>query len=48
MARLDSNFLDTDDLFPEMELYLVSGGLMRIPQELDDEYAVFLIYRGYW
>ena len=48
MARLDSNFLDTNDLFPEMELSLVSGELLRIPQELVEGYAVFLLYRGYW
>ncbi len=48
MAKLDSNFLDTNDLFPEMELRLVSGELLSIPQELGDGYAVFLLYRGYW
>ena len=48
MARLDSNFLDTNDLFPEMELHLVSGELLKIPQKLGEGYAVFLLYRGYW
>ena len=48
MARLDSKLLDTSDLFPEMELRLVSGELLRIPQVLGDGYAVFLLYRGYW
>jgi len=48
MARLDSNFLDTNDLFPVMELSLVSGERLRIPQELGEGYAVFLLYRGYW
>jgi len=48
MVRLDSNFLDTNDLFPEMELRLVSGELLRIPQELGEGYAVLLLYRGYW
>ena len=48
MARLDSNFLDTNDLFPEMELRLVSGEPLRIPQELGEGYSVLLLYRGYW
>jgi hypothetical protein len=48
MARLDSNFLDASDLFPEMELRLVSGEFLRIPQGFGDGYAVFLLYRGYW
>ncbi len=48
MARLDSNFLDTNDFFPEMELRLVSGELLRIPQGLNAGYAVFMLYRGYW
>ena len=48
MTRLDSTFLDTNDLFPEMELRLVSDELLRLPHELGDGYAVFLLYRGYW
>ena len=48
MARLDSKFLDTNDLFPDMELSLVSGEVLEIPKGLDDVYAVFLLYRGYW
>jgi len=48
MARFDSNLLDTNDLFPEMELHLVSGEPMKTPRELGDGYAVFLLYRGYW
>ncbi len=48
MARMGSNFLDTNDPFPEMELRLVSGEPLRIPREFGDGYAVFLLYRGYW
>jgi hypothetical protein len=48
MARLDSNFLDTNDFFPEMELTLVSGEQLKIPQGFGDGYAVLLLYRGYW
>ena len=48
MARLNSKFLDTNDLFPEMEVSLVSGEVLKIPQEFGDGYAVFLLYRGYW
>jgi len=48
MARFDSLLLDSDDLFPEMELRLVSGEPMKVPQELGGGYAVFLLYRGHW
>jgi hypothetical protein len=48
MARMDSHILDTNDSFPEMALRLVSGELLRIPQEFGDGYAVFLLYRGHW
>jgi hypothetical protein len=48
MARLDSAFLDTNDLFPEMELRLVSEESLRLPGDFGEGYAVFLLYRGYW
>ncbi|MBC8418358.1 MAG: hypothetical protein KJ573_16915 [Proteobacteria bacterium] len=48
MARFDSKFLDTNDFFPQMELRLISGELLRIPEGLGDGYGVFLLYRGYW
>ncbi len=48
MARMDSKFLDTNDLFPEMELRLVSDDLLRLPRDFGGGYAVFLLYRGYW
>lgn len=48
MTRFDSKCLDTNDLFPEIELRLVSEEFLRTPQDLGDGYAVFLLYRGYW
>jgi hypothetical protein len=48
MARFDSRLLDTNDSFPEMELQLVSGENLKIPDGLGDGYAVVLLYRGHW
>lgn len=48
MARYTAKCLDVDDLFPSMELRLLSGDSMNIPDELGDGYSVVLFYRGYW
>jgi len=48
MARFNSAFLETNDLFPEMELQLVSREMLPVPQGLGDGYGVFLLYRGHW
>ncbi len=48
MARLGSAYLDTKDMFPEMELQLVSGEKLKLPEGMDQGYGVVLIYRGYW
>lgn len=48
MARYTVKCLDADDLFPPMELRLLSGDSMNIPDELGDGYSVVLFYRGYW
>ncbi|MDZ7696356.1 MAG: hypothetical protein U5R49_05275 [Deltaproteobacteria bacterium] len=48
MARMDANLLDTNDLFPEMELHLVSGDALKTPRDFGDGYGVFLLYRGHW
>lgn len=48
MARLASRLLDTNDSFPEMDLQLISGGTLRIPEGLGAGYSVVLLYRGYW
>jgi peroxiredoxin len=48
MAKINSVFLDQGDKFPEMELKLVSGETMRLPEATGEGYGVVLFYRGYW
>ena len=40
--------LQQGDRFPSMELRLVDGGTVRIPDEIPTHYAVVLFYRAYW
>jgi hypothetical protein len=48
MARIGSTYLDTKDMFPQLELQLVSGEKLKLPEETGEGYAVVLIYRGHW
>ena len=48
MSRTGSAVLDTNDMFPELNLQLVSGESLRIPEGTGDGYSVLLFYRGYW
>jgi hypothetical protein len=48
MARADSILLDKGDKFPEMEMNLVSGETVRLPEATGQGYGVVLFYRGYW
>jgi hypothetical protein len=48
MARIGSAYLDTDDRFPQLELQLVSGGKLKLPEGIGEGYGVVLFYRGYW
>ncbi len=48
MVRMDAKLLDTNDLFPEMELHLIPGDVLKTPRDFGDGYAVFILYRGYW
>ena len=48
MARTGSSILDTDDLFPELDVHMVSGETVKLPLETGEGYSVILIYRGYW
>jgi hypothetical protein len=47
MARIGST-LDTNDMFPKIELQLVSGEKMKLPEGMGRGYSVVLIYRGEW
>lgn len=48
MARLGKQFLDTGDRFPELDLQLISGRTLKLPQEFEEGYSVIFFYRGYW
>ena len=48
MARTDTILLDKGDKFPEMEMMLASGEMVRLPEAAGEGYGVVLFYRGYW
>jgi len=48
MARIGSVILDNNDPFPALELQLVSGDILKLPQGTGEGYGVLLFYRGYW
>jgi peroxiredoxin len=48
MSRIGSRFLDANDVFPELELQLVSGNTLKLPDRNGNGYGVVLFYRGYW
>jgi peroxiredoxin len=48
MARAGSAYLDTNDLFPQLELRLISGEKLKLPEGIGEGYGVVLIYRGHW
>jgi hypothetical protein len=48
MAKSETNFLDTKDLFPRLEIPLVAGERLVLPEDLGEGYRAVLFYRGYW
>lgn len=48
MATAGPLRLDTNDAFPEMDLKLVSGRTLRLPEATGEGYGVVLFYRGSW
>ncbi|MCP4681171.1 MAG: hypothetical protein GY864_02415 [Desulfobacterales bacterium] len=48
MSRLGSELLDANDLFPSLELKLISGETLSLPEGTGEGYGVALFYRGYW
>ena len=40
--------LSNDQPLPPLTASKVSGGTMRLPDELDREWAAVLFYRGHW
>lgn len=48
MAKESAVFLDTNDAFPEMDLKLVSGRTLSLPEATRKGYGIILFYRGSW
>ena len=40
--------LQNGQLFPELEIPAVGGGILNLPSDLAGSYGVILIYRGHW
>jgi hypothetical protein len=40
--------LQQGDRFPSLNLELVQGGTIRLPDEMPTRYAAVLFYRGHW
>ena len=48
MGRIGSALLDANDVFPELNLQLVSGETLKLPEGTGESYGLVLFYRGYW
>ena len=48
MARIATASLDTRDTFPQLEMQLVTGERLKLPEGMGEGYGVLLIYRGHW
>lgn len=40
--------LDAGQVFPSLDLKLLGGEALRLPDDLGSPYAVLLFYRGHW
>jgi peroxiredoxin len=40
--------LDAGETLPTLDLKLVGGDSVRLPDQVDSPYAVILFYRGHW
>lgn len=48
MAKAGTIFLDSNDTFPDLDIRVISGGTLKLPEDFEESYGVFLLYRGYW
>lgn len=48
MGRIGSVMLDTNDMFPKLDLQLVSGETLKLPEGVGEGYSVVSLYRGHW
>lgn len=40
--------LQQGDRFPALTLRLLTGGVLRLPDEMPSRYLALLFYRGHW
>lgn len=40
--------LENGQIFPSLQLPLVGGGTLSLPEDLDGSFGVVLVYRGAW
>jgi len=45
---MKNEILDTGDMFPKSTFSKVGGGTFSLPDDLGDDWGVFLAYRGHW
>ncbi len=48
MGREGSVILDANDMFPEIDLQLISGETIKLPAATGEGYGIVLFYRGSW
>jgi len=48
MGRIGTVVLDTNDVFPQLTLQLISGESLSLPEGTGTGYGVVLLYRGHW
>jgi hypothetical protein len=48
MAKAETTLLDVNDSFPALDIQLISGETLKLPEGFGEGYGVLLLYRGYW
>ena len=48
MGRIGTVVLDTNDVFPELALEMISGETLTLPEGSGPGYGVVFFYRGHW
>jgi peroxiredoxin len=48
MAQTDTGKLDIGDPIPKLTFQLIDGRTLTIPDDLQGNWGVLLVYRGHW
>ncbi len=48
MSRSNCTILDTGDRFPKLNVSLVTGDMMSLPDDFGGSWGILLFYRGHW